>query len=67
MDKDKKILPKISYNGLDKNWIEDRTISVVKSTFLDVNSLEKSGRDLNGDLKMGGFKEAPRRFVQLDI
>lgn len=71
MDKTK-VIPKIAYNGLNKeNWIEDRERLFAKthprkSTFLDINELEKSGRDLQADLEKNGMKTAPREFIKLD-
>ena len=61
----------MAYNGVDKeNWIEGRdqlTIQNrrIKSTFLDVNRLEKSGRDLMNDLKKTGARSVPHRFIKI--
>lgn len=66
-----KTFHKIAYNGIDReNWIEGRDPLVqrgrrVRSTFLNINSLEKSGRDLQADLEESGMKSVPREFVKL--
>lgn len=62
---------RMAYNGVDKeNWIECRDQFMtrnrqVKSTFLNVNQLEKSGRDLMNDLKKTGARSVPHRFVKV--
>ena len=67
-----KILRKVSYNGINKeNWIENRDPLMqrsrrAKSTWLDVNSLENSGRDLQADLRKSGRHSVPRKFVKLE-
>lgn len=69
------VIRKVTYNGLDqKNWIENRDYLVKqqypsRSTFLDMDELEKSGRDLNADLAVNLEKEGrtslPREFVNI--
>lgn len=57
---------KISYNGVNKEtWLENGQYKERKSTFLDVGSLEKSGRDIHEDLRKNGMEEAPRKFVEI--
>lgn len=63
---------KVAYNGIDKeNWIEGRDLLVqrgrrVRSTCLNINDLEKSGRDLQADLEESGMQSVPREFVKLE-
>lgn len=63
---------KVAYNGIDReNWIEGRELLVqrgrrVRSTFLNINRLEKSGRNLQADLEENGMQSAPREFVKLE-
>lgn len=68
--KQERKLYKIAYNGINKvNWIEARDSLIQKerkSTFLDINSLQKSGRDLQADLEKNGRQTAPREFVKLE-
>lgn len=66
---------KVTYNGLDQgNWIENRDYLIKqqypsRSTFLDIDELEKSGRDLRADLAVNLEKEGrtslPREFVNI--
>ena len=66
-----KILYKVAYNGVDgEDWIKDRDSMVqkshvVKSTFLNIKGLVKSGRDLQADLEKKGIETAPRKFANL--
>lgn len=65
----------VTYNGLDqKTWIENRDYLVKRqypsrSTFLDIDELEKSGRDLKADLAVNlerdGRTSLPREFVNI--
>ncbi|MDE7199250.1 MAG: hypothetical protein K2O15_10250 [Lachnospiraceae bacterium] len=63
---------KMAYNGIDReNWIEGRDPLIqrgrrVRSTFLNINNLEKSGRDLQADLEDNGMKSVPRKFVKFE-
>ncbi len=63
---------KMAYNGIDReNWIEGRDPLIqrgrrVRSTFLNINNLEKSGRDLQADLEGNGMKTVPRKFVKFE-
>ena len=65
-------LYKVAYNGIDaEEWIEDRDVQFqrthsVRSTFLNINRLVKSGRDLQADLEKRGISSAPRKFANLD-
>lgn len=67
-----KFFQKTAYNGINReNWIEGRDPLVqrgrrVKSTFLNISGLEKSGRDLQADLEASGMKSVPREFVKLE-
>lgn len=66
---------KVTYNGLDqKTWIENRDYLVTqqypsRSTFFDIDEMEKSGRDLNADLAVNFEKEGrtslPREFINI--
>lgn len=67
-----RILYKVAYNGVngadsirDRDSLAQRN-HAVRSTFLDINGLVKSGRDLQADLEKNGIKNAPREFVNLD-
>lgn len=70
--KQERKLYKIAYNGINQaNWIEGRDSlgqkqRQEKSTFLNINSLQKSGRDLQADLEKSGMQTAPREFVKLE-